>query len=288
MFPTSPNTAISKPNLPHTQRAGFLCRTNWEILYPDSDPRTDQLLDEGKILVTASGSTLACDCGNDHPLELIQNWMIGMCSMQHLEYTDERRANMASNGKNQRGPVTVKGKLIASMNGLKHGAYSRKHLLPRAQHGELAACDTCPFFDRCGSEKWVICELQMPEVAGFINAHKGDGASAIASLVGDVQARHAFLLKHSLDRAIREGVTVKRRISKTYGRGENSTHEETEWEELSPVIVATGILTKNLGGIGINDWKLTPQSEKQAENQVQLQQLILQISEKYSPPTPAQ
>jgi len=220
----------------------------------DNDDQTDELICEG--------------CDNTLESEPRKKWMAPLCKAKHSPMPAEAIEKMRQGGHREgpRGAQTEEAKRRISGNGRKHGAYAVINILPRAAHGKLAACATCPFASsevnpqgdgRCERQKWLQCAVSAPEIFAFYAARGGQGNDALKEIIGDVNAQQLFLMKMALNEVFRNGITIEEVIEKTFKEG-SSTETRVK---LNPAVQATAIFAQNLGGIDLNSQQMTPKSQ---------------------------
>lgn len=241
------NLNLTVPGVDLTESV-FLCRKCWRLF---DNPEME--------------SEIPCpECENPLPAEPRKHWMVGLCAAQHTELTPELRASRSL--PHRRGAQTPEDKYRVSKGNWKHGAYAKRHLLPRAAHGKLAACQHCPFADRdvnpqgdgrCLNQKWVDCAVAAPEIFAFYAARSAGGAEALKEIIGDLNAQQMLLMKLALNEVFSRGIVITERTEKTFENG-SSVDERIK---LNPAVEATAIFARNLGGTDLNSQQLTPKSQ---------------------------
>ena len=264
-----------------------------------------------QILNSSSLATHECpQCKSELLPEPLLPWMKGICAAQKIPWTDERRIKCSigqSNADYQRsGPKTARTKFISSANAIKHGAHARVHLWPKAKHGTYKACNDCPFASaktnpagngRCESEKWLLCEHQLPVFVSFANAHLGEGHKAIQFIIGDSQALAALNLHRALSEIMMEGPTIEQTIFGTEQVYDPVTKTRTTQKveigtrrQANPALKAVEV-TGNMLGINLPQWNMTPKSAVESDKDNELASLFSRFMSAQLPPpqlTPAE
>lgn len=219
-------------------------------------------------------------CKTMLPVEAEKHWMHNLIKARQAPMTEERRRKLSIAGQhsNHTGPTTERGRLIVSMNALKHGAHAKLHMLPAARKVQErgVTCQTCQFADksvnaegngRCKSERWVRCMHLLPDMVELANAHSSGNPDAIRHLLADIQARGIYALRMSLDDIIVNGPTVEQVSETTQTRGEMIIESKQVRIEANPSVQGVAVLSRMVGGTNLADWNLTTASNKAGQQQ---------------------
>lgn len=256
-MPTNAENTLSK--LAEETRADtiFMCRKCWSLF------ENEQLQD-------------AFDCPNCSTDEIkvtlyaepLTAWMRAQCSKKTRVISDEAREKIRQGARqpHPRGAQSPEAKARMGGFNYKHGLTAKIRPLPRASHGNLAACKSCPYASssinpsgdgRCLSQKWTECAYQGVELFAFAQALATKNLDDIKSIVGDVQAQQLFTLKMAIQDVIAQGVTIEEITERNFGDKGSTTETKVK---LNPALEAVSILSRSLGGIGLQDFLLTPKS----------------------------
>lgn len=199
--------------------------------------------------------------------EVHRPWMSSL-GKPRRELTPEARQKMSEGAKlpHPRGAQTPEAKAKMGGFNFKHGLTAKKYFLPRASHGRLALCHTCPFAasevnpsgdGRCLRHKWTECGYQAAEFFALNQAMLSNQFEAMKELIGEAQAKQLIALRMALNNVIHDGVTVEDVSERDFGEKGSSRETKTK---LNPSVEAIGILARSLGGITLQEFLLTPKS----------------------------
>lgn len=234
------------------------------------------------------------ECGAETSATPELRWMRGLCKAQHTELTDEAREKQRIGGAQAAhpGPKTPLTKFRCSANGLKHGAYAKKHLLPLAKPGRLHDCQSCEFAPAaieidderihvnehgnglCQSQRWLYCVRHTEVIVSQLNAIGGGGPQEIADIIGAAQGLALVNLISALRQVSVDGPTVTQKIT----RPDKDGNPVDCGERIDPHPALVAIRTHaDVIGVDLNSWNLTPKSQVEKTTQESVSESLARL-----------
>ena len=111
------------------------------------------------------------------------------------------------------GPRTEEGKRRASLNNWKHGRFaSQLHIIAPAKPEKLPACSSCTIVEKCKSQKFKYCPVDLETIALFIQAYQEGKVNDLKDIAGMNQAQVQKILQNMVHHIMENGVYLTTKI----------------------------------------------------------------------------
>ncbi len=169
-----------------------------------------------------------------------------------------------SDKSNHCGPKTQEGKKRSSMNGFKHGLYTKQHfLLAPALTGKYPECEECSYKEEC-KEKFKYCPINLSLMLKYLQAFEEGKIQDIKSFAGLTQGWAFNTLRMMFQHVFSKGVVLPKTI-KTVMDDETGESEIVLEEQVNPLLKRIPDFMNALGFLA-DQQMMTPAKKQDQDN----------------------